>query len=72
MREAQDIIKELQGTALTDNQKSLLKELSNTLGGKISQIKEEIIRDIELEAGNRQEMSVSEIKGVIMMAGKEI
>ena len=72
MRDTQDILKELLESNLTDRQRSLVRELSNTLGGVSSQIKDEIIESIEIEAGKRTEMPVEEVKKVILLAGKQL
>lgn len=72
MRDTQDILKELLESNLTDRQRSLVRELSNTLGGVSSQIKDEIIESIEIEAGKRTEMPVEEVKKAILLAGKQL
>ncbi len=72
MRPADDIIKELQGTALTEKQAALLKELSNTLGSSSKVLKNEIAQLVEIKRGSRSEMSIEEFLDILFSAGNEI
>ena len=70
MRSVDEILNDLQHTALNANQSILLKELCNTLGSVQAQLKEEIIGTLDEKAGGQDTIAIDDIKTIIIRAGE--
>lgn len=70
MRSVDEILNDLQHTALNVNQSILLKELCNTLGSVQTQLKEEIIGALDEKAGGQDTIAIDDIKTIIIRAGE--
>ena len=71
MKQISEIIEALQATNLTQEQAMLVKQLANTSGSQIKDIKDEIYFLLEQEAYG-DTIGVDAVKGIIARAGVEL
>ena len=70
MRGMYEILESLHATALTPDQKALVKELANVCGTSVQDMKNEINHLIDLEADG-DTIRVDEVRAIIFKAGTD-